>query len=256
MWIYQPNQTMSTQKDASQPQRDSVPDFSIPSETIDAKEQNAFKTSQIRRDEKCKEVIENLPIKREKNRLHNISVWIFLFLAGMGASGIFLRLCKKSQRQMILRCGEAWLDVFSNTPIQLFSTLFLTAVLLLTVLFMLGFCTFGKLFSKVVLFLYGVGIGVLCLQLFVMHGWRGWVFFALVPGCYAVILACLLCRLSDAGGRVSAQLLNSLQKTENPPVCRGNGKTLMDQYLVACSMQIVCCGILSAAARPVMTLLL
>lgn len=256
MWIYQPNPTTPTQNNTLQPQQGCVPIFSTVGISDDAKEQDVLKTPQIRRNEKCKEIIENLPIKRATQGLHSVSVWILLFLAGMGTSGIFLRLCKKSQRQMILRGGQSWLDVFSNTPIQLFSTLFLTAALLLTILFMLGFCTFGKLFSKVVLFFYGVGIGVLCLQLFMMHGWRGWVFFAVIPGCYAVILACLLCRLSDAGGRVSAQLLNSLQKTENPPVRRGNGKALMDQYLVACSMQIVCCGVISAAARPVMGLLL
>lgn len=258
MWIYQPNQTISTQNDAPQPQQSPVLDFSISDTADDAKKQSVPKMARIRHNgnSQCKEVIENLPVKRLAHGAHSISSRILLFLAGMGSSGIFLRLCKKSQRQIILRCGENWLDVFSNTPIQLFSTLFLTAVLLLTILFMLGFCTFGKLFSKAVLFLYGVGIGVLCLQLFMMHGWHGWLFFAAVPGLYAIILACLLCRLSDAGGRVSAQLLNSLQKKEDPPVRRGNGKALMDQYLVFCSMQIVCCGLVSAAARPVMALLL
>lgn len=257
MWIYQPNQANSTQNDTSQPQQSPVLDFSISDKDDNGEQQNTSKTSQIGYNEnfQCKEVVDNLPIKRLAHKGHNISSRILLFLVGMGLSGIFLRLCKKSQRQIILRCGENWLDVFSNTPIQLFSTLFLTAILLLTILFMLGFCTFGKLFSKAVLFLYGVGIGVLCLQLFMMYGWRGWLFFAAVPGLYAIILVCLLCRLSDAGGRVSAQLLNSLQKKEVPPVRRGNGKALMDQYLVFCSIQIVCCGLVSTVAQPIMALL-
>lgn len=258
MWIYQPNQTPLPQNNVVQPKQSPVPDFSISDAADDIKEKSTSKMPEIRRSQNVpyKETIENLPVKRVAHGTHSISAKVLLFLAGMGASGIFLRLCKKSQRQMILRCGENWLDIFSNPPIQLFSTLFLTAVLLLTVLCMLGFCTFGKLFSKLILFLYGVGIGVLCLQLFTMHGWRGWLFFTVLPGLYATILAFLLCRLSDAGGRVSTQLLNSLQKKENPPVRCGNGKALVDQYLVFCSMQIVCCGLVSTAARPIMGLLL
>ncbi len=258
MWIYQPEQPVQ-QANAPQPQTSATFHFSTAETTDTASVQKKPQTAQIQPETRPEEgrTAQRPDFVKCKNKSHDVlSGRILLFCAGLASSGVFLKLCKKSQQQVILRCGKNWLDVFSNTPVQLFSTLFLTAILLLTVLFMLGFCTFGRFFSKAVIFFYGIGSGVLCLQMFMLYGWRGWLFFAVIPGLYAAVLVCLLCRLSDSGGQVSAQLLDLLQKKENPPVRRSTSKALMDQYLVFCSLQIVCCGFLSVAAQPVMDLLL
>lgn len=180
---------------------------------------------------------------------------IFLpYFLGIAASGILVALCTAEQRKDFFSWGEACLTVFSDTPLRLFSTMFLSAILLLTILAALGFCTFGKWLSKLLLFFYGIGSGALCLQLFMGSGWRGWLFFAAVPGMYLVILAYCLSHLSGYSAQLSGFLLSQLIK-KDPPAYRVSGRILMDRYFAFCCWQIAACGILSTAAKPLLTML-
>ncbi len=173
------------------------------------------------------------------------------YFIGLATSGAFFSLCSVSQRQLLLHYGESWISSFAGKPVQLFSTLFLPAVLLLTLLLLLGFCTFGRPLSRIVLFLYGIGSGVLCLQMLVLYGWRGWVFYGLVPGFYSAVLAWFLCRFSSFSMQLSTALKKLLSKKENPPAYGVTAKALVEKYLVLCSLQVLSCSIFALLAKPI-----
>ncbi len=175
------------------------------------------------------------------------------YLLGTAASGVLAALCTATQRESFFSWGEGCLTMFSDTPVRLFSSMFLSAILLLTLLAALGFCAFGKAIGKLLIFFYGIGSGALCLQLFVSSGWRGWVFFAAIPGIYLAILAYCLGHLAEYSAQLSGFLLGQLKK--DPSAHRVSGRMLMDHYFVFCSWQIAACGALSTASGPLLTLL-
>lgn len=180
----------------------------------------------------------------------------FSYFIGVSASGALFSLCSTEQKQILLHYGESWYTYFLGEPLHLFSTLFLSAALLLTLLLLVGFCTFGKVLSRILLFLYGIGSGMLCLQMLLLYGWRGWLFYGMVPGLYAAVLALFMSRLSSFSAQLSTMLCKFLNKKENPPVYGVTAKALVEKYLVLCSVQIVCCSFFACVAKPIATYLL
>lgn len=178
------------------------------------------------------------------------------YFVGLAASGVLFSLCSTEQKQILLHYGESWYTYFSGESLHLFSTLFLSSILLLTLLLVVGFCTFGKALSRVLLFLYGIGSGMLCLQMLLLYGWHGWLFYGLIPGLYSAVLALFMGRFSCFSAQLSTMLRKLLTQKENPPVYGVTAKALVEKYLVLCSLQIVCCSFFACVAKPVANYLL
>ena len=181
--------------------------------------------------------VERTCCNRKPEMLH-FPAGMLWYGVGLACAGILLQTVQHPYLKLL---GENLRMLFSQKPVHLFSALFLSAFLILSLMFLLGFCTFGRCFGKVLLLLYGIGTGVCCLGLLQTYGWRGWLLFALLPGVYATILSWCLCRVAGSGGRLSASLRNLLRAKENPPACRASGRTLVDTYLMTCCMQGFCC---------------
>lgn len=249
MWIYQPEQP-----DSPAPAKTEINEFHFsadsapaPEPTLPPKPSEATVAAKIEDREKPL----SFPPDRARKPPVRFTQGISPYYIGLAAAGVLLRLCPETQRELLLMYGKSWLKLFSDTPLRLFSTLFLSAVLLLTLLVALGFCPYGRFCSKALLFLYGTGSGLLCVQMATQYGWKGWIFFAVLPGIYAAVLAVFSVRLSRCGAQLSLTLLHLLKKQEDPPTHRISGQMLMDQYLIFCSLQILVCGALAASAGPI-----
>ncbi len=244
MWIYQPVQ----EETSAQPS----PEHNEFHFSTDPVSPNPEPEKPIVPD-KCEKREEHasFPQERARKQAVHAPLGLFPYCIGLAASGVLLRFCPDMQRELLLVYGKSWLKLFTDTPLRLFSALFLSAIVFLTLLFALGFCPYGRFCSKALLFLYGTGSGLLCVQMATQYGWKGWLFFAILPGIYSAILAVFSGALSRCGAQLSLTLLHLLQKQENPPAHRISGRMLMDQYLVFCSLQIPVCGALATAAGPI-----
>lgn len=244
MWIYQPVQEETSAQPS--PERN---EFHFSTDPVSSSPEPAkpMVSSEI---EKREEHV-TFPQEQARKQAVRISLGLLPYCIGLAASGVLLRLCPDMQRELLSVYGKAWLKLFMDTPLRLFSALFLSAIVFLTLLFGLGFCTYGRFCSKVLLFLYGTGSGLLCVQMATQYGWKGWIFFAMLPGIYSAILAVFSGALSRCGAQLSLTLLHLLQKQEDPPAHRISGRMLMDRYLVFCSLQIPVCGALAAVSEPI-----
>ena len=178
------------------------------------------------------------------------------YYIGLAVSGLLLRACSASQKAFFQMVAQRVFSVFRQDTLALFGSLFLTAFFLLSLTFFTGFSLFGQGLSACILCLYGLGTGILCLQALQEYGWQGWMFFICVPGIFAAVLAWNLGRLNSRIRQFSSYLLQLAGQKENPPAQRLSGRVLVDRYLVCCCVQIICCGVISAAAKPCIQLLI
>ena len=187
------------------------------------------------------------PVKR-----HSFAAIWMPYYMGLAVSGLLVQLCTASQKQFFQSVADHVFSLFQQEVLPLFGTLFLSGFFLLSACFLLGFGLFGHIMVSLIVFSYGVGTGLLCLYALLLHGTRGWLFFACVPGAFAAVLSWNLGRMNSCIRQFSSYLLALAGTKENPPVRRLSGRVLVDRYLACCCIQIICCGVVAAAAGPCM----
>jgi hypothetical protein len=176
---------------------------------------------------------------------------IAAYAAGLAAAGAAIAAGTQEMRDFLFYYAQNWLKLFeTEEALHLFSTLFLSGVLSMTLILLLGFCTFGAPLIYLLLALKGAGSGMLSLQLFLTYGWKGILLYALMPAVSDVFLAWCLCALGHDGIRHACAYFshNIAQKTF--PRC--TGKAFLSRYLYLCTLQILTCGLSAASAQFVL----
>jgi hypothetical protein len=176
---------------------------------------------------------------------------IAAYAAGLAAAGAAVAAGTQEVRDFLFYYAQNWLKLFeTEEALHLFSTLFLSGVLSMTLILLLGFCTFGAPLIYLLLVLKGAGSGMLSLQLFLTYGWKGFLLYALMPAVSDVFLAWCLCALGYDGIRHSCAYFshNIVQKT----LPRCTGKAFFSRYLYLCTLQILTCGLSAVSAQFVL----
>ena len=227
MWVYQqtaadqeftghpcPEVSMAPALGSAEPLRPELPDEGSPSQTRSSIQKSASRQ-----------------ISGQKN------CWLLVcaFLLGSMAAGVIEAMCAAQP----LDCPQATIDLFG---IQ-----YLTLVFAATVLLLLGFSALGPVLIFLFAMFYGLGSGMLTVQLFELQRNAGRLLVALLP---AAAAADGLCIFGADALRVSGQIRACSFFT--PDFCAGHERirlnTLLRAYLLTVVLFLPLCGVSTALA--------
>lgn len=171
------------------------------------------------------------------------------YLFGSLLAGFMLDLCHTSELETLSAYLANWSNIFIlNGPgsvWKLFRAEYLTIASGATVLLLLGLSALGTVPIHLFAMLFGLGIGMVQLQLFLQTGWKNTIlalFFTGIPTAAAVTCLCLF-------GASALVVSGGLQKTAfgKKGYCSGSGaRRLAGQYLVLNVLFAPICGVSTA----------
>jgi hypothetical protein len=170
---------------------------------------------------------------------------VCLYVAGLFLSGILLAAVQGKGAEFLRYYAENWTNLFCSlaSPLHLFSTLFLSGVLSMTLLLVFGFCAFGVPLVYGLLVCKGAGSGLLALELFLLHGWKGALLYIAFPALTDIFLGWCLCSLGCLCAQNAATLFGGRSAADGAGGSRLTGKLLLNRYLFLCTLQILSCGL-------------
>lgn len=192
-------------------------------------------------------------VKAQKDSVWPLVFFAVLYAFGTAAAGAFRAMLAADEIFFLQSYVQALRDAFlAAQPFALFSQLFLSAFIPVTLVLILSLCAFGVPLIAVLVVLSGMGVGFTVIQLLVEQGTEGLLFYALLMGLYNAFTACGLCLLSRSGASVSSELFHALLHTHavsgNVPNARTNGKIpqLLRSYVYFLVLIALLCGLCAA----------
>ncbi len=175
----------------------------------------------------------------------SMRLMLFFYAAGLFLSGVLLTLLPGKGTEFLRYYAENWTNLFCSlaSPLHLFSTLFLSGVLSMTLLLVFGFCAFGVPLVYGLLLCKGAGSGLLALELFLLHGWKGTILYIVFPALTDIFLGWCLCSLGCLCVQNAASLWGGQAAGGTESEGRLTGKLLLNRYLFLCTLQILSCGL-------------
>ena len=173
------------------------------------------------------------------------------FLLGSTAAGVIEAMCAAQPLDWTAHYFQAWSKLFAaagpQATIDLFGIQYLTLVFAATFLLLLGFSALGPVLIFLFAMFYGLGSGMLTVQLFELQRNAGRLLVALLP---AAVAADGLCIFGADALRVSGQIRACSFFT--PDFCAGHERirlnTLMRAYLLTIVLFLPLCGVSTALA--------
>ena len=167
------------------------------------------------------------------------------------AAGVIQAMCAAQPLDWTAHYFQAWSKLFAaadpQATIDLFGIQYLTLVFAATVLLLLGFSALGPVLIFLFAMFYGLGSGMLAVQLFELQRNAGRLLVALLP---AAVAADGLCIFGADALRVSGQIRACSFFT--PDFCAGHERirlnTLMRAYLLTIVLFLPLCGVSTALA--------
>lgn len=243
MWVYQ--QTAADQEftghpclevgtvptlGSAEPLTPELPDEQSPSQTRPATQKSASRQ-----------------ISAQKN------CWLLVcaFLLGSMAAGVIQAMCAAQPLDWTAHYFQAWSKLFAavgpQAAINLFGIQYLTLVFAATVLLLLGFSALGPVLIFLFTMFYGLGSGMLTVQLVELQRNAGRLLIALLP---AAVAAEGLCIFGADALRVSGQIRACSFFTSD--FCAEHEKVrinvLMRAYLLTIVLFLPLCGVSTALA--------
>ena len=173
------------------------------------------------------------------------------YLFGTLLAGIFRAAVQSGELELMEQYIENWSQMFvlsePEAVLKLFLGQYLSVVGTITALLALGLCAFGPVLIYLFTMLYGLGIGMMGLQLFLQMNWKNFAFYFLLAGLPAAAVAVCLCIF----GALALEVSTRLQKTvfgrcaSAQPV---EVKGLLGEYLMFDLILLPICGIATALA--------
>ena len=166
MWIYE--QTKSEENFSLLPQTVGLPVQTAESALSPAPAQAAEPAEQLTQKEPC------TPAKRHATR----DCWLLAaaFLLGCTAAGVLQAVCDARQTELLQYYLEAWQRLFApgsmQGAVQLFGMEYLTLGLVVSLFLVLGLSALGPVMIFGNMMLYGLGSGLLMVQLCAAGGWK------------------------------------------------------------------------------------
>ena len=177
--------------------------------------------------------------------------WLLVcaFLLGSMAAGVIQAICAVQPLDWTAHYFQAWSKLFAaadpQVTIDLFGIQYLTLVFAATILLLLGFSALGPVLIFLFAMFYGLGGGMLTVQLFELQKNAGKLLVALLP---AAAAADGLCIFGADALRVSGQIRACSFFTSD--FCAGHERirfnTLMRAYLLTVVLFLPLCGVSTA----------
>ena len=179
--------------------------------------------------------------------------WLLVcaFLLGSTAARVIEAMCAAQPLDWTAHYFQAWSKLFAaagpQATIDLFGIQYLTLAFAATFLLLLGFSALGPVLIFLFAMFYGLGSGMLTVQLFELQRNAGRLLVALLP---AAVAADGLCIFGADALRVSGQIRACSFFT--PDFCAGHERirlnTLMRAYLLTIVLFLPLCGVSTALA--------
>ena len=187
-----------------------------------------------------------------------LRLYLILYAGGLLAAGCLLQSASPFIRRFVQYYCGAWIGLLqAGQPLHLFSTLFLSGMLLLSLILLAGLCAFGAPLIYAQLLAAGLGNGLLALEFFLLYGWKGLLLYIPLAGITAAWLAQAMCALAQdavqsAGALFRCCAFGAAGGTSASPL---QSRPLIGRYLFSCTLLILFCGTSAVLAQWISRLL-
>lgn len=236
MWIYE--QTKSEESFSLLPQTVGLPMQTEEPALPPVPAQAAEPAEQLTQKEPC------TPAKRHATR----DCWLLAaaFLLGCTAAGVLQAVCDARQAELLRYYLEAWQGLFTPSgmqgAVQLFGMEYLTLGLVVSLFLVLGLSALGPVMIFGNMMLYGLGSGLLMVQLCTAGGWKAILPALLWTGLPVAAASGCLCFFGACALQVSSRIhAYSFRKHPGGQV-RPGVQTLLGQYLLTMVVLLPLCG--------------
>ena len=193
------------------------------------------------------EPAEQLPTKEPKRHATR-DCWLLAaaFLLGCTAAGVLQAVCDARQAELLRYYLEAWQGLFTPSgmqgAVQLFSMEYLTLGLVVSLFLLLGLSALGPVMIFGNMMLYGLGSGLLMVQLCAAGGWKAILPALLWTGLPAAAASGCLCFFGACALQVSSRIHAYSFRKHPGGQARPGGQALLGQYLLTMVMLLPLCG--------------
>ena len=236
MWIYE--QTKSEESLSLLPQTVGLPVQTEEPALPPVPAQAAEPAEQLTQKEPC------IPAKRHATQ----DCWLLAagFLLGCTAAGVLQAVCDARQAELLRYYLEAWQGLFTPSgmqgAVQLFGMEYLTLGLVVSLFLVLGLSALGPVMIFGNMMLYGLGSGLLMVQLCAAGGWKAILPALLWTGLPAAAASGCLCFFGACALQVSSRIHAYSFRKHPGGQARPGVRALMGQYLLTMVMLLPLCG--------------
>lgn len=236
MWIYE--QTKSEESLSLLPQTVGLPVQTEEPALPPVPAQAAEPAEQLTQKEPC------IPAKRHATQ----DCWLLAaaFLLGCTAAGVLQAVCDARQAELLRYYLEAWQGLFTPSgmqgAVQLFGMEYLTLGLVVSLFLVLGLSALGPVMIFGNMMLYGLGSGLLMVQLCAAGGWKAILPALLWTGLPTAAASGCLCFFGACALQVSSRIHAYSFRKHPGGQARPGVRALMGQYLLTMVMLLPLCG--------------
>lgn len=236
MWIYE--QTKSEESLSLLPQTVGLPVQTEEPALPPVPAQAAEPAEQLTQKEPC------IPAKRHATQ----DCWLLAaaFLLGCTAAGVLQAVCDARQAELLRYYLEAWQGLFTPSgmqgAVQLFGMEYLTLGLVVSLFLVLGLSALGPVMIFGNMMLYGLGSGLLMVQLCAAGGWKAILPALLWTGLPVAAASGCLCFFGACALQVSSRIHAYSFRKHPGGQARPGVRALMGQYLLTMVMLLPLCG--------------
>ena len=184
------------------------------------------------------------PAKRHATR----DCWLLAaaFLLGCTAAGVLQAVCDARQAELLRYYLEAWQGLFApgsmQGAVQLFGMEYLALGLVVSLFLVLGLSALGPVMIFSSMMLYGLGSGLLMVQLCAAGGWKTVLLALLWTGLPAAAASGCLCFFGACALQVSSRIHAYSFRKHPGGQARPGVQVLMGQYLLTMVVLLPLCG--------------
>ena len=236
MWIYE--QTKPEENLSLPPQAISLPVQKAEPALPTVPETAPEPVEQLQPKESC------IPPRRHATR----DCWLLAaaFLLGCTAAGALQAVCDARQTELLRYYLEAWQGLFTpggmQGAVQLFGMEYLTLGLVVSLFLVLGLSALGPVMIFSSMMLYGLGSGLLMVQLCAAGGWRTILSALLWTGLPAAAASGCLCFFGACALQVSSRIHAYSFRKHFGGQTRPGVQALLGQYLLTMVVLLPLCG--------------
>ena len=236
MWIYE--QTKPEENLSLLPQAISLPVQKAEPALPTVPETAPEPVEQLQPKEPC------IPPRRHATR----DCWLLAaaFLLGCTAAGALQAVCDARQTELLRYYLEAWQGLFTpggmQGAVQLFGMEYLTLGLVVSLFLLLGLSALGPVMIFGNMMLYGLGSGLLMVQLCAAGGWKAILPALLWTGLPAAAASGCLCFFGACALQVSSRIHAYSFRKHPGGQARPGVQALLGQYLLTMVVLLPLCG--------------
>ena len=168
------------------------------------------------------------------------------FLLGCTAAGVLQAVCDARQAELLRYYLEAWQGLFApgsmQGAVQLFGMEYLALGLVVSLFLVLGLSALGPVMIFSSMMLYGLGSGLLMVQLCATGGWKKVLLALLWTGLPAAAASGCLCFFGACALQVSSRIHAYSFRKHPGGQARPGVQALMGQYLLTMVVLLPLCG--------------